>query len=363
MNKTLFLLIVAIATILSMVNSQCTSISTSLVFDRDIFIPNPTVDYTLSGELDLDSALASIAEVQVNFSSTFAAGSLGLTVDYQTSASSAAFTYDNTTVRCEATQNSLDCDLGKVGLVENLESSAKRISPAVTLAVLALYTQDAYAFAFAGIVATPLMASAQCTNRLIVTVTLASELESQLTVTPRVLTDSITFDAECSGNLASCFSTILPTAVPSDSPTNAPTVRCTGTRTVSGAAITTDGFLAVTGLLRGFPVFNGLVRGPNGQWEMQHNNGVVFQQGVQSMTLTFTYNQRGVAVIARGCDGVDRTFVYADQVVGLNAFAQTTFTIDRRFNQPLFCSFRFFTIYPFRAAAGRNGLMTVTYTC
>ena len=96
---------------------------------------------------------------------------------------------------------------------------------------------------------------------------------------------------------------------------------------------------------------------------MKHNNGVIFKQGVQSMTLRFAYNQRGVAVIAKGCDGVDQTFVYKDDLVGLNTAGETTFTISRGWNQPLFCSFRFFTPHPHKAAAGRNGLMTVTYNC
>ena len=213
--KLLLVPVIALLTLgLPQVNSQCVSFSTSFSFDGGAFFPNPgLIFYELESELFLAPGLAAIAEVNVNYSSTVARGGASVTIEYQTSdARSVGFTYDNATAGCQTglPNNQVVCDLGSLGILQNPGSNSGRITPALALAAIALYAQGlSSSLVLAGVVLAPGLVAAQtCSERLVITITLA-EIEDTVLITPSVLTDSIKFRAQCKGGNAACNNNIL----------------------------------------------------------------------------------------------------------------------------------------------------------
>lgn len=204
-------IIVALAMAMPFVNGQCVSLSTSFQFSDGDYFPTPfELDYDLSAELFVGTALAAVAEVHVNYSATVLSGDALMTIEYQTSdTKSVGFTYDNETAGCDVQGLATTCDLGKLGILQDLGSSSQRITPALALAAIALYAQDLSSLLFAGAFLAPRMVAAQtCTDRLVITLTLA-EIESSVSITPTVLSDSILFQASCKDPLVTCGSNIL----------------------------------------------------------------------------------------------------------------------------------------------------------
>ena len=218
MNVLLVSVITLVAVAFPLVNGQCASLTTTLQFDQAGFFPNPgVVDYVLETELFLETGLAAVAEVHFNYSDAVAPGTASVSIEYYTNDTTAVgFTYDNATRGCEISPNNdVSCDLGKLGIAQGTTgapSSSSRVSPAVALAAIALYTQDFYSILLAGVVAAPRLVAAQtCAERLIVTLTLA-DADNKPSITPSVLTDSIKFQAQCEGgSFVACFGNILNT--------------------------------------------------------------------------------------------------------------------------------------------------------
>ena len=211
MKLELVPVIAVLALAMPLVNGQCVTLITSFQFEDGDFFPNPNViDYDLESELFLGPGLGAIAEVHVNYSSTVANGGAMVTIEYQTSdTGNARFTYDNETAACQRPNADVICDLGTLGILQDPSSSSKRVSPAFALAAIALYAQDLSSLAVAGVFLAPQFVAAQtCTERLVITLTLP-DIESTVSVTPSVLTDSIKFQAQCVGARVSCNRNIL----------------------------------------------------------------------------------------------------------------------------------------------------------
>ena len=204
--------IAVLALAIPLVNGQCASITTSLQFEAGDFFPDVFIgpSYNLESELSLGAGLAAIAEVHVNYSSTVTSGSARVTVEYYTSDErSVGFTYDNETAGCGRVNNDLICDLGQLGILQAPGSSSRKVNPAVALAAIALYAQDLSSLVVAGVLLAPRLVAAQtCTERLVITITLA-DIENTVSATPSVLTNSIKVQAECVGGSVTCGRNIL----------------------------------------------------------------------------------------------------------------------------------------------------------
>lgn len=216
MKVELVSVIAVLALAIPLVNGQCVTLTTSFQFEAGDFFPTPTsVNYDLESELFLGVGLAAIAEVHVNYSSAVASGGAMVTVEYQTSTTgNVRFTYDNETAGCVKPNADVICDLGTLGVLQDPSSSSRRVNPALALAAIALYAQDLSSLAVAGVFLAPHFVAAQtCTERLVITLTLP-DIESTLSVTPSVLTDSIQFQAQCAGLLVTCGNNILTGCIP-----------------------------------------------------------------------------------------------------------------------------------------------------
>lgn len=211
MKVTVAQVILVMAVAIPMINGQCVNFSTSFQFTSGDFFPAPNIfDYDLSSELFLGTGLAAIAEVQVNYSSAVPSGDALVTIEYQTSDTRAVgFTYDNETAGCSMPNSDVTCDLGKLGILQDLGSSSRKITPAMALVAIALYTQDLSSLLVAGALLAPRMVAAQtCTDRLVISLTFA-EVEDTLSISAAVLTDSIQFQAACKNPRVSCGRNLL----------------------------------------------------------------------------------------------------------------------------------------------------------